>query len=274
MISIVMAYANRLPLLLNTLKTYEMYYADIASEFEVVLVYDVKKDTSDLGVIKGLKTSFRLKVIEVDRRNSGEVNPGPLYNIGVQSASDPDFIGLTNPENLHVGPVVKDFIERERYGAYKNNGVYRIYACLSIKPTEASLKEILRDPFRLAFTGEVPGGWYQHSVINNRMLNFMSFISTCKYYNAGGFDEDLNYGVAYDDDLFIDNVIHKLNLPIVLIDSPFVCHQYHDRSHWNEGLVYQNKETWKRKIETMGVVYQNSDVVQERSAKANIIKDF
>jgi len=74
-------------------------------------------------------------------------------------------------------------------------------------------------------------GWYQHSICNNRCLNFCVAIYKSDMLDLGGFDERYGWGHSYGDDDFILRVRRK-NMNIIQIDNPYVLHQKHDSMAW------------------------------------------
>ena len=53
------------------------------------------------------------------------------------------------------------------------------------------------------------GGWYQHSILNNRCLNFCTAITKKDLLELGGFDERFSNGLAYGDNEFILRITRK-----------------------------------------------------------------
>jgi len=95
-------------------------------------------------------------------------------------------------------------------------------------------------------------GWYQHSKYRPVGYHFTSAIFKTKLDEIGGFDEEYAYGIGYDDDDFLRNVVKKCNLKFY--DDPFVIHQYHYKDTISEEfkknyteLVNKNRNIFYRK---------------------------
>jgi hypothetical protein len=71
------------------------------------------------------------------------------------------------------------------------------------------------------------GGWYQHSIYNNRQLNFCTAILRKDLLELGGFDERFSNGRAWGDNEFITRIRRK-KMNIISIDDYIVYHQYHE----------------------------------------------
>lgn len=217
--SIVMAYNNRPQQLENTLRSYEYWYSDIMDDFELIVIDDSSHVTMRADrVLDGYKGKYTCE--SVDRSHKPHRNPGVLYNRAVELSSS-DLIFLTNPENIHCGPVLKAGIKEHKLGSYT------IFGCRTMRPIAASWINFIKMPDRLTNWDEV-NGWYQHSQIYNRLLHFAAFIDKSTYNQIGGFDPIYDDGVGFEDNDFIEKII-QAEIPITVIDEPFVGHQAHGR---------------------------------------------
>lgn len=235
-ISVIMAYFQRPEHLHTTLDSYAHFYAD-GPEFEVVIVDDSSADPQELPrVVEGYP--FPIRTEYLDRRHLSLRNPGPVMNRAVELARAP-LLALTNPENMHCGPVLRDALTRAA------ERTYVVYGCRTLKLRPAGFREALADLDALT-DWETAGGWYQHGTIFNRLLHFMSVIRAEDYRAIGGFDSRYDDGVGYDDNDFAEQVV-AAGFDVVTVDDPFVAHQAHGRGHWNEEALARNKAIFRRK---------------------------
>lgn len=242
-ISILMAYAPRRRQLKNTLQSYRHWYSDIVDDVELIVINDSPEDPTELESVLSQFCPFDYVAYEVDRSGQEFKNPGVLYNMAAGLASA-ELLHLTNPENLHMGPILKDAIEN-----HAGDDSYSVYACKTYWDIPPDFSDVLEDEKKyvdiFCFNG-----WYQHSKYNHRMLHFATVISAAGFYEVGGFDPIFKDGVGLDDNDFIEAVLKKdFNLRIV--DELYAAHQPHSRSHWvsNDGIennerAYLNK--WGR----------------------------
>lgn len=224
MISVMMAYHDRPDHLKNTLESYNYFYKDL--DYEVVVIEDTSKDQGKecLRVLKNSGIPYQHVI--VDRSHKKFRNPGILYNQGVDIAKG-DVIHLTNPENLHCGPILThclDHITKENY---------IVYACRTLRLLPVSFEHALANIDGMTYWEEA-SGWYQHSVIYNRLLHFASVISKELYQKIGGFNPRFDDGIGYEDNDFIKR-IKTFKIPVLTCDEHFAAHQAHGREHWANG---------------------------------------
>lgn len=222
MISIVMAYHSRAFQFMNTLDSYVKYYDPSTIELCVVEDHPSTGDPMCERILS--RYPFRYKYEVVDRRNSKWRNPAPLYNRAARLASH-EVIALTNPENLHMGPVLNHAMGSIR------DGVYLVYACAMINFVPGTLEECEQRWNREGSfdrVGPSATQWYIHSIHYHRYLHFMSVIMRSDYWKAGGFDEEYEDGYCYEDDDFVER-LKSIGMSLEIIDDPFVVHQFHDR---------------------------------------------
>lgn len=235
--SIVMSYHNRDDLLRTTLESYSFYYEDIKDEIEIVIVDDSSDDTGALAsVLKDF--DFKFQTSYIDRKRKYPRNPCVPYNIAARLATG-DFLNLTNPENAHMGPILKD--AKGRVSA----GKYVVYACLNLKGKPGNYAE-LKGHLGVYVEPDPSASWYQHSRYNNRLLHFCTFIKREDFIRIGGFDEVLSDGSGYDDNDLIQTVV-KNDLKVEAVDSLYCAHQPHSRN-WDQESTFKNlgvmREKW------------------------------
>lgn len=231
-----MPYFHRPEQLKNTLDSYWHWYHKIAEEFEILLIDDGSptEEARKLLLRSGLPHA---RYVRLDREKRG--NPTVPFNMGVEMAKAP-IVLLTNPENMHLGPVLIDAIENTK------PNTYRCYACRTIR--QASFTDVMRSPATFTLFGEIPGGFYQHSRHSNRMIYFCASIEKATYQGVGGIDETYSDGYAWEDSDFVLRM-QAANINFEAIDSPEVAHQSHARFPDAGGWARNHKifkERWGR----------------------------
>lgn len=221
MISVVMAYHQRPEHLKITLDSYKHHYPDI--EVEVIVIEDTPNDGGRLCERVLSMSGLPYKHETVDRSGKLFRNPGVLYNQAVDLASH-DIIHLTNPENLHHGPILKHCLD------YITDDNYIVYACRTLSCQPDTFEIALNDIDSITNWSEA-NGWYQHTLVYNRLLHFASVINKNLYTKIGGFDPRFDDGTGYEDNDFIMRIKSK-NIDVLVFDEPFAGHQAHNRDHW------------------------------------------
>jgi GT2 family glycosyltransferase len=220
MISIVMAYYNRLPQLRYTLTTFKK---SLSKNFEIVIVDDYSSKEHSIDSIPSEFPSLNFKIIKMQTINSKKSYVGPSipYNIGFR-ASKGDKIIIQNPECCHMGDVI----------SYSENNlsddVYLSFHCFASGKRE--LTDLHKNNYLDVTTSA--GRWYNHSVHRPASYHFTTAITRKNLIELNGFDERYAAGFNYDDDEFIQR-IKKKELPIQFVDEPWVVHQYHGKGFNN-----------------------------------------
>lgn len=222
MISIVMAYAKRPEHLRVTLESYKHHYT--GEDIEICIIEDTPapNDNDCQKLLEHCGFPYAYKA--VDRSNKKYRNPGVLYNMAVDMAAG-EYIHITNPENLHYGPILihcKNHIKDDNY---------IVYGCRTLRCQPPTFQAALEDIDHVT-NWEEAQGWYQHSTIYNRLLHFASIMNKDLYKMIGGFDPRYDDGIGYEDNDFIRRVKYN-NIKVLTFDEPFAAHQSHDRGHWN-----------------------------------------
>lgn len=247
MISIVMAYYNRKPQLLNTLKT--IGWSKKAKDIEVIIVDDGSDGDHRLEDIFD-KFSFELKVIRKEKKDKWYTNPCVPFNVGIKEAKGSVVI-IQNPECAHAWDVphfASYHLTEENYlsfSAYSTDatGIGKIKRAKSysdidneFRPKVNSVPEVL---------GEGVYCWYNHPVYRPVGYHFCAAITKNNLDELGGFDERYAAGNGYDDNEILARIKRK-GLEVKIVDTPYVLHQYHkDYSPFFEKggveLVYKNR---------------------------------
>ena len=212
-----------------TLSSFDILYGG-RDDFEVVIieesknVNDPEKHEKLLNIIKN-----RNNIIHIEHMGPPIYNPAPLFNLGASKAQGSYFI-LTNPECYHFKNILKGF--DEELSNSENN--YVICACRNARYQDGMF---------------YPDQWYQHSVEINRKLHFCSCISRENFFKLDGFDNEYAKGLAYDDNDFIQKVLHNKDIHIIVRDDLLVFHIHHERTYLdqNQDLIKINLSYYKQK---------------------------
>lgn len=189
--------------------------------FSVVIVDDASTDK----LVIEKEYPFNIEVINITPEEKTWTNPEPAYNRGILKALElnPAIIMLQNAECYHNDDVLL-CTETEL-----NDTNYLSFACFSLdEPTTFSdhaLNDIVHSNNRCAvYNGEC--AWYNHSEIRPVAYDFCSAITVNNLKLLNGYDERFSSGNAYGDNYLL-NRVKMLDLYIMIIDYPFVVHQWH-----------------------------------------------
>lgn len=221
-----MTYYNRLPQLLKTLDSFDVYTDD----FSVVVCNDSEEE------LMLPKKKYPITVVSVE--NKKWIDNEVVYNQGIIEAlkDKPEVIILQNAECAHVGGDILQFVKRNI-----NDSIYFSFACYSLSEKQ-KLDNFTIKAKEFSFRGE---GWYNHSIYRPKGYDFCSAISTTNLIKLNGYDERLAYGWAYGDDDFLNRVT-LLGLKVHIIDYPYVVHQWHYTNPVNKReAVSRNKKLYQ-----------------------------
>jgi len=260
--SFVMAYYDRLEQLQNTLASINYYYKD-KYDYEVVLVDDASSEEQLPELVKLVAEQSNCQYVRISKEEKGErLNPCIPFNIGFQYAKG-DIIVIQNPENIHVGDVLKKIDETLTKGKYVSFGCYSVTKEQTEiiknvnwkKDVTKQLLNIINPINNDSFANVFHNGWYNHSKHRPSEYHFLSAIYKNDLYEVGGFDESYAKGTSFDDDDFIYRIKQKFETKI--IDMPFCLHQYHPHPmhhpnffkihHINQNLFEQTKKEKRSK---------------------------
>lgn len=245
MISIVMTYFNRLPLLRHTLSTID---CSTCRDVEIIIVDDFSAPEHNLDTIKDEFPTLLISVIRMQDEvpTKDYCNPCVPFNVGFRYAKG-DIIVLQNPECCHVGDVL------EHIANTLTDENYLVFHCFA--STVNQLDELHRTnnisiPEDTKF-GPAGGCWYVHEEHRPLAWHFTSAITTNNLKALNGFDERLAYGRGGDDVEFLYRINH-LGLKVEFVRQPFVVHQWHPKdistsydvrisTHTNAEISYQTK---------------------------------
>lgn len=237
MISIVMAYVNRKPLLDFTLKTMTQ---SNNWDFEVIIVDDFSDVDQDPTVFVNKYPDLNINVIKMsditDTKNY--YNPCVPYNVGFNAVQG-DKVIIQNPECCHMGDVISYVEENLTDDTYLS---FHCYASTS-------------DDLRLLSSGQginylnnkvsAGGCWYNHEVHRPESFHFTTAMTRSSLSKLNGFDERFAQGRAYDDAEFVKRATTLLEVKYV--SEPHVIHQFHPKTSIpNQGSkLQQNTRLYK-----------------------------
>jgi glycosyltransferase involved in cell wall biosynthesis len=235
MISIVMAYTNRLQQLKYTLHSIRF---SSCKNFEILIVDDFSSDQHSTDNICVEFSDLPIRIIKMSDIFSAKTycNPCIVYNTGFKYSTG-DKVIIQNPECFHVGDILQ-FVETSL-----NDDTYYVFNCYATNKEDS--EKIYRGEW-ISYNPTIPdltghSCWYNHSEIRPVMYHFTSAITKKNLLELGGFDESYMYGNGFDDDEFLHRVrMKKLN--VCSVSSPMVIHQWHEPAfdHSNNHLVERN----------------------------------
>lgn len=222
-----MPFYNRSELLKETLRSYVDLYKH-RTDYECLIIEDYKSQI-DADQHKALMDvismySEQLHIKHLLRPEEFTYNPCLHFNQGVES-SDGLYLILTNPECAHRSPILDQLDAL----FMQNQNNYIVCSCFD------EHNEIY---------------WLQHSVHNNRKLHFCAAIRKTVFNDIGGFDDNYRFGVAFDDNDFINKIMNT-TLNIVTDDSLLVEHLSHEDYPDKYGYLFHlNKNYYENKWDT------------------------
>ena len=225
MISLVMPYWDRRAAADASLALMARHYAGL--DLEIVLVDDgtPERYTAPAGL------PWPVTVIRLPEKG-GPLNPCVPFNRGVAAAKG-DVIGITNPENLHVEPVLPDLLAELARGG---ESAYVLAACWHVEGKAWHCHSRLAG---LEVAGvRLPKGAHYH---------FLGLMHRSLWERAGGFDEDYRDGAGYDDpDLVLR--LARAGARFVIRDDLVVHHvRTRARAAWTPAMWARNKQLFQGK---------------------------
>lgn len=215
-VSIVMAYYNRKPQTLETLKGFQKMYAG-KYNFEVIIVDDNSNEENRLEEdIKQFTFPINLIVISAEEKGD-RINPCIAYNRGFTEATG-DIIVIQNPECYHVGDILKHTLEN------LGEQDYFTYSCFSVNSEEIT-NQIINSEYPLSLINNNFSidnrniNWYNHPDKRCSNSHFCSAIHKYNLNIIGGFDEQFQYGFCFDNDELLHKITHNLKLNVKCIDT-------------------------------------------------------
>ena len=218
--SILFPYFRRSGHLHNTLISFLHHYSH-RNDYEVILAEDFKNRNDDhehselMKVVRRFEDKINIVLLTVQKETW---NPCLAFNRAAEAASG-DFYLVSNPECFHQVNILealdKEFAE--------DPWVYVVCSCRN---------RVNCNFFIDAFDqlGGKDEAWYSHSVHRDGCLHFCNALSKECWEMVQGFDEDYQFGIAYDDNDFI-NRIRRVKLKIRKRDDLLTVHIGHGPAH-------------------------------------------
>ena len=232
MIGIVATYFNRQAQLKNTLDSFLQYDP---KDFFVVIVDDGSPEDIKLPQ----RMPFRVFIIKM--REKTWTNPEPAYNAGIHYAlrQSADIIILQNAECMHTMDILTA-------AKQVTDETYITFGCYSQGKDEAPGSVINNKG--ATFDGE--SAWYNHPVYRPVGYDFCAAITANNIRKLNGYDERFSAGVGYGDNYLLAR-IQMLGLRVLMTASPYVIHQWHERSQGHPDgfeLAEKNRLLYNRLI--------------------------
>lgn len=206
-----MAYYDREPQLLKTLKSFEQYKD---KDFVVIIVND-----GPTPLPMQIFTDYDFKIYTFSTLNNQWHNSAPAYNYGLYMAAGEltDIVIIQNAECYHAGDIIG---YAEKHLTDKN---YISFGCYSLSQSDELPPKIMW-PEGASFDGH--SAWYNHPIHRAVGYHFCAAITKDNLRKLNGFDERYAYGIGYDDNDLV-NRVKNLGLTIEITEDPFVFHQWH-----------------------------------------------
>jgi len=236
-VSIVMAYHNRRTQLLKTLDSIHYF-----GNPEIIIVDDASDER--IEELPGVT------VIRIEPNQKIWINPCIPFNIGFAKATG-DVIIIQNPECIHIGDIF-GYAENLKEGTVFSHAAYSLDYHLEYDHySPEGLKDlIMKEPQRIQVAHH---GWYNHSIHRPVGFHFCMAIMRTDLEKIGGFDERFAGGIGFDDNDLVRR-IKKAGMDLRIIDDPFVIHQKHARTD------YQNTWTMRMLNEGLYLKTQNDPI--------------
>lgn len=239
-----------------------------SKDIQVILVDD--SDTDPIDPLMLARYSFWIDFVRIDPRRKDWSNPGINYNIGFQYIKGARVI-VQNPEVCHVGDVVsyvKTQLVTEEYMIF-NVLESKDFACNEQIYTHASLDvSILDEPLFCH--------WLQHHEYVTRNFHFLVALHA---KHLPEFSYDMAYGVWYDDNDFLFQLMVVAHLPIRNIDHTSArvagIHLHHQRPNAWTLTGEMNTSLYIAKVKhyyNTHVFMDAADARTEQDIKRNIME--
>lgn len=225
MISLVLPYWNRLKAAQDALQRMAGLYADL--DMEVVVV----DDGSPEAFVAPEGMPWPVRVIRMQAK-AVPLNPCLPLNWGVALARG-DVIAISNPENLHRGPVLTAMQDELERG---DCNTYVLAAAWHVEGRNWHCHSSLGAPVVEGIT--LPAGSHYH---------FLAMMHRTLWERAGGFDNDYRDGAGYDDPDFVLRVA-RAGARFVLRNDLIVDHvRTQARAKWTPAMFERNRKLFVSK---------------------------
>ena len=222
MISVIMPYWNRRLALARSVATMARHYPDL--DMEIVVVNDGSAETPVLD-----NCPWPVKIVHLPRKDI-PLNPCVPINRGVEASSG-DIIVLTNPEVVHVKPILA-----EMRAAMDGPDSYVLAAAWC--PDEGKWH------CHSSIAGDRPSGERQPE---GSGFHFCAMLTRDLWNRAGGFDEAYRDGAGYDDPDWVNRVA-RAGARFTIRDDLVVIHpKMGAKTDWLPGQFARNRTLYFRR---------------------------
>ena len=227
MISLILPYYERREAADASLRLMARQYPGLS--LEVVLV----DDGSSEPYYAPVDLPFPVRVLYGPQKDQ-PLNPCTPINVGAAAASG-DYIALSNPEILHVNPVLPELLaECQRGGPL----TYALAACWDPEKKRWHCHSTNRRDDSGDVGSFLPPGTDYH---------FMAMLHRSLWELAGGFDEDYRDGAGYDDPDFVLR-LHRCGARFVIRDDLVVEHPRRGaKANWRPEMFARNRKVFLSK---------------------------
>lgn len=223
MISVIMPYWHRLPLLRDALYQLDHLYSGV--DLEVIIADDGCE--LSLGDVSGY--DLHIAVINLPRKVYAK-NPCVPLNRAAEMARG-EYLAITNPEIIHKTAVLEQMVDQVEESGSNH------YCSAAVWSNDTKR-------------------WYNHSEKNiertNRApsppcagLHFLAVMRRDFFWSAGGFDESYRDGQGYEDNDFLWS-LHVAGGTFSIRDDLVVDH-YGTQVKWPSGGLKRNAEIFHKK---------------------------
>jgi O-antigen biosynthesis protein len=229
-ISIVIPYYNKREILLNTLRSINLF---VGNDTETIVVDDGSDPQYQVGDICERFPRLNIRLIVLEK--NGWRGPAIAYNTGFNEASG-DVIFLNGADCLHMGNLLGYVDKNFEDGMYINFSAYRgtdfhneLFKWVNWNDPRP-LMEVKK-----SLDLKASKNWHIHSEYFYELAPFCAAIGRSDLETLSGFDERFEHGIGFEDSDFTCR-ISNLKLNAILIDEPFCMHQRHEPTKYSNTI--------------------------------------
>lgn len=218
---------------------YSLTKQKINYPYQIIILNDGMVDETET-ICNYYKNNLNIHYIFTGQRNIPEIqyrSPGEIFNIGVNLAEG-NLIILSSPEIYHleknsINNLVQPLLTQNKLLVTPKEGKDDNEGFFLRNLTENSNA-----------TYELRNVYYNYELTTplNTQLNFCMAMHKEDFVNAGGFDKDFFDGFAYDDNNFIQTMLHY-GCEYKFVDAKII-HLYHSRLPKDRVGLKNRDEKW------------------------------
>jgi GT2 family glycosyltransferase len=237
LLSIIIPHYNKRDILIDTLRSINLFRGDYPIEIIVVDDGSRKDQLPDWLQINNMASA----IVHTGGDNEKWRSPAIAYNTGFDYAQG-DVIFLNGADCVHMGDMIGYVFANMKKDSYLNFSAYRgseghnaIFRSFDWCPSE-----LVR--LKKSFNTGLPNNWHIHSEFFPAMIPFCAAITKKSLEALNGFDERFAEGIGYEDSDF-EVRLKNLGLDLRQIDEPYCLHQKHPLTQYPNNL---NRELYER----------------------------